>query len=192
MSEVSYPNPEVGSRNWKSLCKVEDGVAVKVSDAPLKWKTDGGQRPTDEYLAWSGYYEFITEGDPTYNPKTQKLVTPNVSDYIVDSENQTVTFRRTVVDLTTEEIDELRTNRMNEIRAIRNDLLSQSDWTQAADQSEELRTEWATYRQTLRDLLPTITDALEFDSWPSPPGLGPNSTVEATSWGTVYHNSNGE
>jgi|TARA_B100000035_G_scaffold181571_1_gene154945 hypothetical protein len=182
MSDVSYPNPDVGSRNWKSLCKVEDGVAVKVSDAPFKWKTDGGQRPTDEYLAWSGYYEFITEGDPTYNPKTQKLVTPSMSDYIVDSENLTVTFRKTVVDLTTDEINDLKSKKLDEIRAIKNDMLSQSDWTQAADQSEELKAEWATYRQKLRDLLPTITDPLEFDSWPSPPGLGPNSDGEVTDW----------
>ena len=47
-----------------------------------------------------------------------------------------------------------------EIRRIRNDLLSESDWTQTVEDApltEEMKAEWATYRQELRD----ITDALD-------------------------------
>lgn len=185
MSEVSYPNPDVGSRNWQSLCKVENSVAIKIDDTPLRWRTDSGQRPTDEYLAWSGYYEFIDEPDPVYDPKSQKLITPEVSEFIVDDENHTVTRKKTVVDLTTAEIDELRSRKMDEIRGIRNDMLNQSDWTQGLDQDPTFRDEWSVYRQTLRDLPTTVTDALEFNSWPSPPGLGPNSESEVIDWARV-------
>ena len=43
---------------------------------------------------------------------------------------------------------------ISELREIRNKLLSGSDWTQAADSplSNSKKTEWATYRQALRDL----------------------------------------
>lgn len=41
-----------------------------------------------------------------------------------------------------------------ELRLIRNRLLAQCDWTQAADSplSDSKKAEWATYRQALRDL----------------------------------------
>ena len=43
----------------------------------------------------------------------------------------------------------------NQLRVIRNDLLKETDWTQISDVSmtEEKRSEWATYRQALRDLI---------------------------------------
>ncbi len=74
---------------------------------------------------------------------------------------------------------------MDEIRGMRNDMINQTDWTQGSDQDEAFRSEWSTYRQTLRDLPSSITDALEFNSWPSPPGLGPNGENEVIDWGQV-------
>jgi len=46
-----------------------------------------------------------------------------------------------------------------EMRLIRDRLLAQCDWTQAADSplSDSKKAEWATYRQTLRDLTKTVT-----------------------------------
>jgi len=57
-------------------------------------------------------------------------------------------------------------------RGIRNNLLSESDWTQMPDAplTEEEKTAWQTYRQALRD----ITDHANFpylneDDWPTKP-----------------------
>jgi len=55
----------------------------------------------------------------------------------------------------------------NEIRAKRNKLLAESDWTQLEDTPVD-KAAWATYRQNLRD----ITDQEGFPSnlaWPTPP-----------------------
>lgn len=61
-----------------------------------------------------------------------------------------------------------------EMRSLRDYKLGRSDWTQVADSplSDSVKTEWATYRQALRDVPannPNITD-LEEIIWPSEPG----------------------
>jgi hypothetical protein len=48
------------------------------------------------------------------------------------------------------------------MRAIRNDLLKESDWTQLPDATVD-RQAWATYRQTLRDFPATWTAGPEAD-----------------------------
>lgn len=56
------------------------------------------------------------------------------------------------------------------VRAERDRLLIQSDWTQLADcqLSSEQKALWVTYRQDLRDVLQTQTDPLNI-IWPSTP-----------------------
>ncbi len=56
------------------------------------------------------------------------------------------------------------------MRQWRNILLSQSDWTQMADSplSTQKKTEWATYRQQLRDFPASWTPADTAD-FPDPP-----------------------
>ncbi len=51
------------------------------------------------------------------------------------------------------------------IRIQRNELLKESDWTQVADSplTETKKTEWATYRQALRDLPSSNTSATSID-----------------------------
>jgi hypothetical protein len=48
------------------------------------------------------------------------------------------------------------------MRAIRNDLLAQSDWSQLPDAPVD-REAWATYRQALRDFPATWTEGPEAD-----------------------------
>ena len=48
------------------------------------------------------------------------------------------------------------------MRAVRNDLLAQSDWTQVADAPVD-REAWAKYRQALRDFPTTWTEGSEAD-----------------------------
>ena len=51
------------------------------------------------------------------------------------------------------------------IRNKRNELLKESDWTQVNDcpLSDSKKTEWATYRQELRDLTTTYLDAVAIE-----------------------------
>jgi len=59
------------------------------------------------------------------------------------------------------------------IRNMRNGLLEESDWTQLNDSplSDLKKQEWATYRQTLRDLPANNTSATSIDdvTFPTPP-----------------------
>jgi len=59
------------------------------------------------------------------------------------------------------------------IREKRNALLAASDWTQAADSplSDEKKTEWATYRQELRDVTQSLTESSKVSDieFPTPP-----------------------
>ena len=56
-------------------------------------------------------------------------------------------------------------NFLNRLRKKRNYLLQQSDWTQGNDSplSTSKKTEWATYRQTLRDLPANNSSAASFN-----------------------------
>ena len=63
---------------------------------------------------------------------------------------------------------------MKEFRRQRDSKLFQSDWTQMADSplTDESKANWATYRQTLRDLpknLPEDFDTPDGFAWPSEP-----------------------
>lgn len=57
-----------------------------------------------------------------------------------------------------------------DFRQYRNILLSECDWTQAADSplTDAKKAEWATYRQQLRDLPSSTTDP-DNPTWPTPP-----------------------
>ena len=59
---------------------------------------------------------------------------------------------------------------IDSLRNKRNSLLSQSDWTQMPDSpvTDSKKTEWATYRQQLRDL-PANTSDPSSPNYPSPP-----------------------
>lgn len=59
------------------------------------------------------------------------------------------------------------------IRRKRDDLLARSDWTQLSDNglTDAKRTEWATYRQALRNLPDTYSSAIDKSDivWPDKP-----------------------
>jgi len=69
------------------------------------------------------------------------------------------------------EIEDFELSRsLLELRNRRNGYLSDSDWTQGADAplSDAQKAEWATYRQTLRDLPANTTDPRN-PVWPTRP-----------------------
>ena len=68
--------------------------------------------------------------------------------------------------------NDLQVYRADKLRQIRDHNLIACDWTQMADipMSDELKTEWRTYRQALRDLPATVgTPIPETETFPDPP-----------------------
>jgi hypothetical protein len=65
------------------------------------------------------------------------------------------------------------TRELNRFRARRNVLLTESDWTQSPDSSltDAKKTEWATYRTSLRNLTNGLTTVAEVRAvtWPTKP-----------------------
>ena len=76
--------------------------------------------------------------------------------------------------------DAVTQKNMEDLRAMRNQMLTDTDWTQGADSplTDSQKTSWATYRQALRDMTDTystvpLTDKGHMDesqiTWPSKP-----------------------
>jgi hypothetical protein len=68
---------------------------------------------------------------------------------------------------TTEEISYRIENQWEEIRILRNQLLSECDWTQLSDIPSETKEAWTIYRQALRNIT-TQTNPFSID-WPVKP-----------------------
>lgn len=81
-----------------------------------------------------------------------------------------------VESLTDEEIQAAKDSAMANIRGTRNQLLNACDWTQAVDCTIAKKTEWATYRQALRDLPSTVTEPRTFSAYPNNPDYVPMTT----------------
>ena len=54
------------------------------------------------------------------------------------------------------------------VRSQRNQILSQSDWTQLPDVPESIQAAWKEHRQELRDITKNFKD-LQSITWPTPP-----------------------
>lgn len=69
------------------------------------------------------------------------------------------------------EIEEETDRDFTQIRNSRNQRLASSDWTQGADSplTDAKKTEWATYRQELRDYPSTASKVSELGDWPVEP-----------------------
>lgn len=101
---------------------------------------------------------------PTIDDKTQKI--NELSPELIDGD---WTQKFEVVSLTTDEIDNQKSNILSNVRITRDELLKESDWTQTTDcpLTSDKKTEWATYRQALRDV-PAQSDVYNI-TWPSQP-----------------------
>ena len=73
----------------------------------------------------------------------------------------------------TPDTEELNAEAMKELRAIRNKILQNTDWTQLTNSplSDSQKTKWNTYRQSLRDLPASNKDITDIEdvTWPTPP-----------------------
>jgi len=115
-----------------------------------------------------GVYAVTVEAEPSYTERTQKIERNSAP----TNSGSGWTVGWTVTDKTSAEITEYDANVATQNRSRRDDMLSDSDWTQMNDSplSNEAKTSWATYRQALRDITshanwPNLTDA----DWPTEP-----------------------
>lgn len=117
--------------------------------------------PSDEFLADNNAKK--VNAFKAHDRLTQKLASCEAYD-----DGEFVSLVQ-VVDLTAEEIQSAKDSAMANIRGQRNQLLNACDWTQAVDCTIPKKTEWAIYRQQLRDLPATVTDPRTFADWPHNP-----------------------
>lgn len=117
--------------------------------------------PSDEFLTANNAKKVNAFKD--HDRLTQKLVSCDAYD---DGEFVSVVQ---VESLSADEIQSAKDSAMAQIRSQRNQLLKDCDWTQIADCTIPKKAEWATYRQTLRDLPSTITEPRTFTDWPHNP-----------------------
>lgn len=181
---MSYPDPNVGDKTWKHLVKMVDGVPTEIDDTPLSWITDDGTSPpSNEYLAWAGYYEYVREDKIglTVGFSTQKIVYPSLPEATVDHTNKRVTMSPQVVDLTASEYIAKRDEKMKEIVDGKIAIISSSEWTQESGISTAIKSAWLTYRNTITGInTTTITDPFTF-TWTEPPA----TTEEQISTGST-------
>lgn len=117
--------------------------------------------PSDEFLTANNAKK--VNAFKAHDRLTQKLVSCSAYD---DGAFVSVVQ---VADMSAEEIQAAKDSAMAQLRATRNALLIACDWTQVADCTIPKKTEWATYRQALRDFPSTISDARLNVNWPHNP-----------------------
>ena len=141
------------------IAQVENGQVINVVDYRDVF---GRSIPTDEQLVEKSYVRVNLFRE--HDRLTQKLITATPV-----LENGWV-FTVAVAQMSEEEIQSAKDSAMAQIRGTRNSLLSACDWTQIPDCTIPKKAEWATYRQTLRDLPSTVTgDSRTFTDWPHNP-----------------------
>ena len=147
----------------------EDGSVDYLGSLPKKWGTISGlhlSNGDDAYLKTIGWL-----------PLVETNVTPGVNQTfdtdVITAEEDRVTLVHRVRDMTAEEIADRDASYMEGLREQRDKKLEDSDWTQASDYPSTLtdakKAEWASYRQSLRDL-PATADMRSWPSvWPTEP-----------------------
>ncbi len=116
---------------------------------------------TKDDIDWDNFPAYIA------GSSEPRVLTEEEKDWIVENHNNEEDYLKNDPTIIKGTDDELKAKMF---RNIRNDLLSQSDWTQQPDVPEETRTKWQSYRQALRDL-PTHENwpNLEQSDWPTKP-----------------------
>jgi len=119
------------------------------------------KRVSDEMLADWGVYPVAKVDRPNVD-HTQNLTEGQPA--LVDGQWQQTWV---ITDATPEEVSQRAAQQADDIRNTRNQLLSDSDWTQIADAPVNA-TAWATYRQALRDVTSQVGFPYDI-TWPNKP-----------------------
>ena len=133
---------------------IRDGQIVERHDVlPNSWENVSGlqfAKDNEELLNSIGWYT-VQKAPVQFDANTQ-FISDNTYAFI----NNTVTETPVVSDKDPSQVIDFKTPFLNNLRNIRNSLLTQSDWTQATDvqkiKSIEWVNAWVVYRQALRDL----------------------------------------
>jgi len=147
----------------------EDGSVDYLGGLPKSWGSVSNlhlSNGDDVYLKTIGWLPLVeTNVTPTAN---QTFDTD-----VITAEADRVTLVHRVRDMTAAEIVERDASHMSHLREQRDEKLAASDWTQASDHSSPLadakKAEWATHRQSLRDLPATADMTAWPDVWPTEP-----------------------
>ena len=141
----------------------EDVSLDYLGSLPKKWGSISGlhlSNGDDDYLKTIGWLPLV---ETNVTPTTNQAFDTDV----ITVEADRVTLVHRVRDMTAEEIVQRDASHMSNLRMERDEKLAASDWTQAPDHSSPLadakKAEWATHRQSLRDLPATV----DISTWPS-------------------------
>jgi hypothetical protein len=161
-------SPDLGTRHHANFCAVENGVAVRLAPEVLGWRTDSGERPTDEWLASNGFYGLVETPSPSVDDRAETASLEDVEAWTVSDQEQTVTQNWRVEQLSATEREELQVKQAEKVRTRRMQLLFLSDYTQVLDFVGD-REVWVAYRQALRDV--PAQPGFPWDVvWPAEPG----------------------
>ena len=148
---------------------VKDGSVDYMGTLPKSWENVTGlhlSNGDDAYLKTLGWLPLI-EINVTLNAN-QMFDTD-----VVTVEEDRVLLTHRARDMTAQEIADRDEGLMAMLREERDQKLLDSDWTQAPDHSSPLadakKSEWATYRQSLRNLPETVDISAWPDVWPNEP-----------------------
>jgi septation ring formation regulator EzrA len=104
----------------------------------------------------------------------------NTEEKVVNPEEKVETSEERIERMLEEDIKRMKENESLEsatissdeelswVRSTRNQILSESDWTQLPDVPKEVQELWKDYRQQLRDLPSNFKDSQSI-TWPKPP-----------------------
>lgn len=114
-------NPDEGSRVHQRFVVVEGGVPVRFDDAPLRWLTDSGQRPTDEWLRAQTppYYGWVEADPPAYDPLTERVEEVPLGEIVPNPLDGTVTRSWRVVLLSPAELSAVQEQQKGKVTAER-------------------------------------------------------------------------
>ena len=148
---------------------VEDGSVDYLGGLPKSWGNVSNlhlSNGDDAYLKTLGWL-----------PLVETNVTPGVNQTfdtdVITAEENRVTLVHRVRDMTAQEIIQRDASHISHLRTERDEKLVASDWTHLSDYPAPLtadkRAEWATHRQSLRDLPATADMTAWPDVWPTEP-----------------------
>lgn len=147
------------------FAKIENNVVVEYPIFNIYQRFPQTSFPevwNDSYLP-EGFVRVYESSPVVYNWATQTLEEGAPT---FDGEKWVMTFN--VVSLPQSEVDVRSTLKSQEIRNERNQLLSQTDWTQGKDIDDSISLAWAPYRQALRDV--PLQEGFPFNvAWPIQP-----------------------
>jgi hypothetical protein len=141
------------------------------NELPTAWRNISGlcNYPDDELadLGWSGnggcaFYPVVEGSQPSYDPKTQTISYQDT----VDANAKVVNRTWSAVLYSQDQIDA----EWARVRSRRNSHLKSCDFTQLADAplTTQEKSDWATYRQALRDVPQNTVNPFDV-TWPTLP-----------------------